>query len=166
MYQTKIFFFKTKLQPSLKHDLCLSLSQAQVGNMTSFQARAEHILDIQLAFGPNQSLAQIQNLLVSRAKPANFVFFGSSGLELQQASLTLSWITLQRLVKMGHTRTKISKLINACTNWTIQSTWIQMGSCGSSSAHVGKTTSAQKRGEKKPVKPKLSKAVNFTLSPS
>ena len=122
-------------EPSLgwKYDFLSSPSRAYLGHPTCFWARSK--------FGSNLKF-------VSEPCQAQFVLFGSSGLELQQASLTLSWITLQRLLKMGLTRTKISKLINKDTNWTIQSTWIQIGSCGSNSAHVGKTSSAQKRGKR------------------
>ena len=78
---------------------------------TSFRAWswAKLSSDIQLTFKLKPSPAQILSLLANWVEPAKLKKFCSSWHKLKQTSYTLSEIKLQRLVKIGQRRTKMSK---------------------------------------------------------
>ena len=107
-----IYGFSTvelELEPSSKHELCPSLSQAYFGSSTFFRARAELNSDIQLSFKPKPSLARILSLLASQARQVR------TSWPAQDEASFLHFVTgedYKDLVNIGQSRTNIFKVDN------------------------------------------------------
>ena len=109
VYRARNFSFKPELELSSNPDICLSPRQAQLRNLTSFRSQAESSSEIQPAFKPEQSVAQILSWLPSRAEPPKLGLFCSSWLKLQQALYNFKQVNMTNYSEHGLKRTEMLK---------------------------------------------------------